>query len=63
MGALTTTTGALVGGEAGQQIAGVGMSAGNMINGAQNGDMAGMLSSATNAVGTGIGGQAGQQVM
>ena len=56
MGALTTTTGALVGGETGQQIAGVGMNAGNMITGAQNGDMAGMLSSATNAVGTGMGG-------
>ena len=35
------------------------MSAGNMINAGASGDMAGMLGSATNAVGQGIGGQAG----
>ena len=40
-----------------------GMSAGNMINAGASGDMAGMLGSATNAVGQGIGGQTGQQVM
>ena len=63
VGALTTTTGALVGGDAGQQIMGAGMSAGNMINAGAAGDMAGMLGSATQAVGQGMGGQAGQQVM
>ena len=40
-----------------------GMSAGNMISAGQNGDMSGMMGAATNAVGNGIGGQAGQQVM
>ena len=42
---------------------GAGMSAGNMINAGAAGDMAGMLGSATQAVGQGMGGQAGQQVM